>query len=168
MVLESLIAIPILALAVIFQSAVLSRMPLLMGTTDLAMLVVACWAVQQRVRSTWIWAITAGLLATLATNLPAGTYFVAYGLVAGIALAIRRRVWQAPLLATLAIVFIGTLMVQGVSLAAIAATGTFLPLGDALNLVILPSLLLNLLLSIPVYALLRDLAGWFYPDDNEI
>jgi hypothetical protein len=36
-----------------------------------------------------------------------------------------------------------------------------------LGLITLPSLLLNLLLSIPMYALMRDLAGWVFPVQEE-
>ena len=41
--------------------------------------------------------------------------------------------------------------------------GTPLPFGDSLGLIVLPSILLNLLFSIPVYAVIRDLAQWVSP-----
>lgn len=41
--------------------------------------------------------------------------------------------------------------------------GTPLPLGDSLGLIVLPRVLLNLLFSIPVYAVVRDLAQWVSP-----
>jgi hypothetical protein len=41
--------------------------------------------------------------------------------------------------------------------------GTPLPLGDSLGLIVLPRVLLNLLFSIPVYAVVRDTAQWVSP-----
>jgi hypothetical protein len=34
---------------------------------------------------------------------------------------------------------------------------------DVLGLLILPGVLLNMLLAIPVYAIMRDLSRWVYP-----
>ena len=42
-------------------------------------------------------------------------------------------------------------------------TGTPLTILDSLGLFTLPSILLNLLLAIPVFAMMRDLARWVYP-----
>jgi hypothetical protein len=36
-------------------------------------------------------------------------------------------------------------------------------LEDVLGLLVLPSVLLNMLLAIPVYAVMRDLSRWAYP-----
>jgi hypothetical protein len=47
-------------------------------------------------------------------------------------------------------------------------TGTSLPFLNALNLVTLPSVVLNLLLAIPVYAIISDLAKWIYPEQLEM
>jgi hypothetical protein len=38
---------------------------------------------------------------------------------------------------------------------------------DVLNQITLPSLLLNLLLALPVYVLLGDLAKWVHPEELE-
>jgi hypothetical protein len=42
-------------------------------------------------------------------------------------------------------------------------SGVELPVSDVLGLVMLPGVLLNMLLAIPVYAVMRDLARWVYP-----
>jgi hypothetical protein len=41
--------------------------------------------------------------------------------------------------------------------------GVIMPLEDVLGLVVLPGVLMNLLLAIPVYAIMRDLSRWVYP-----
>ena len=64
--------------------------------------------------------------------------------------------------------FLGTLVTQGLALGALRLTGDPLPILQAFNLITLPSILLNLILAIPAYALLGDLAGWLYPEELEV
>jgi hypothetical protein len=75
----------------------------------------------------------------------------------------KQRVWQAPLLAMFSVIFLGTLSMDIFSLLVLNLLGTPLPLGDSLGLIVLPRVLLNLLFSIPVYAVVRDTAQWVSP-----
>jgi rod shape-determining protein MreD len=166
--LSTLLAIPVLGGLMILQTSLLSRFPLLQGTSDLVMLAVIAWALQKRVETAWQWCIIGGLIYSLVSALPVGAALIAYCLVTVIALVLRRHVWQAPLLAMLVMTFLGTLVVHAVSLVAVFLSGTSLPLGMAINLITLPSLLLNLLMAIPIYALINDLAKWLYPEELEV
>jgi ABC-type transport system involved in cytochrome bd biosynthesis fused ATPase/permease subunit len=76
---------------------------------------------------------------------------------------LQRRVWQAPLLAMFSVTFLGTVSMSVISLVVLRIVGISLPLSDAFGLVTLPAILLNMLLAIPVYAVMRDLARWVYP-----
>jgi len=78
---------------------------------------------------------------------------------------LQRRVWQAPLLAMFAVTFAGTIWMHLLSFLALRFLGSPLPFGDVLGLITLPSLLLNMLIAIPVYAWMRDLANWVYPSE---
>ena len=164
----TLISIPILGILMMFQTAVVSRIHLLQGTADLVMLVLSAWALQERVSSAWQWCIIAVLFLSLATALPLPALAVAYLGVTGIALIVRRHIWQLPFLAMLITTFAGTVIVQVVSVFTLWLEGTSLPITEALNLVLLPSLLLNLLLAIPIYAVLGDLANWLHPKEIEV
>jgi rod shape-determining protein MreD len=166
--LSTLIAIPILGGLMILQTSLLSRFPLLEGTSDLVMLAVIAWALQKRVETAWQWCIIGGLIFSLVSALPVGAALVAYGLITILALVLRRHVWQAPLLAMLVTTFFGTLIMHLISWIAVLISGTILPFGEVINLITLPSLLLNLLLSIPVYILINDLAKWLYPEELEV
>ena len=99
--------------------------------------------------------------------LPPGVALVGYLIAVGLALLIRQRIWQAPLLAMLATTFLATLFFHAISLAVLRVQGAALPLLEAFNQITLPSILLNLLLAIPIYALMGELAGWVYPDALE-
>jgi len=162
------LAIPIFGLLAILQSAILSRMPLLQGTADLVLLVVIAWALQERVRSAWQWALIAGIImayvSALSGLIPIGSYLV----VTALALFLRQRVWQVPVLAMLAVTFIGSLLVYSLTALYLSITGTPLPFVDTLYQIILPSIILNLLLAIPVYALVKDLSEWLYPEEIDL
>ena len=162
------LAIPILAIMVIFQSAVFSQVQLLYGTTDLVLLIVVAWAVQERVTTAWHWGVIAGILASLATAVPAIAIIPTYVVITGIALYMRRIFWQRPLLAMITATVLGTLASQIITVAVLVFNGTPIPLIEAFYLITLPSALLNLLLAVPIYALIGDLANWLYPEAIEI
>jgi rod shape-determining protein MreD len=151
----------------IIQSTIVSAMPLLKGTTDLILLFIIAWALQDRVESAWQWCLIGGLLISLYSGLPFGVLILAYLLCVPIAKLLKRRIWKAPFLAMLAATFISTILVQFISMASRLITGVNIPLMDALNLILLPSLLLNLILAIPVFSIVRDIASWMYPEELE-
>lgn len=157
-----------LAGALILQSAVMSRMPLLNGIADLVMLVLISWCLQKSVRYAWGLGAVAALFGAIGSGLPMGAAPLAYLLVTLITILARKRFGEIRLLLILALAIFGTLVVHLVSVAAISLTGTLLPLDQALNLVTLPSILLNLLAAIPVYAVIRDVAGFIYPQEIEV
>jgi hypothetical protein len=83
-----------------------------------------------------------------------------------VAQALQRRVWQAPLLAMFSVVFIGTLFLNLLSFTVLSLLGTPFVFADVIGLITLPSLLLNMLFSIPIYTFMRDLARWVYPAED--
>jgi rod shape-determining protein MreD len=164
----TLLAFPILGALAVLQTSLVSRVPLLLGTPDLMMLVIAAWALQKKVETAWQWMVVAGVLATLSSALPIGVAFVSYGIATGLALLLRQRIWQAPVLAMFLVILTGTLVFHGLSIVALRLVGDPIPVLEALNLVTLPSLLLNLLLAAPTFYLIADLASWLYPAEVEV
>jgi len=162
------ISLPIFIILMVIQSSILSRITLLYGTMDLTLLVIIGWASQKRVQTAWQWSIVGGLVFNLVSAIPLGIPILGYGLSTALALGLRRRVWQYPLLAMFVTVFIGTLVTHGVSLLALRLAGDPIPVLEALNLITLPSLLLNLVLAAPAYALMSDLARRLYPEELEV
>jgi rod shape-determining protein MreD len=160
----NLIGLFLFGILAIIQSTIVSRMPLLNGTADLILLFIVAWALQDRVETTWQWCLIGGILASLYTALPFGSLVVAYIISTGIARLLKRRVWKAPVLAMLSAIFVGTLVVQLTSLLARLIMGVNIPLISMLNLILLPGLLLNLILAIPTYFIMNDVAGWLYPE----
>ncbi len=158
-------AISVLGLVMMLQISIASRIMLLSGNVDLLLLVVAAWGLQERVRAAWIWGLVASLLAGLVSGVPWYIYLIGYLSVVGVARLLVHRIWQAPLLAMFAVTFIGTL--ELLMLTFVQRTIFEVPLGfsEVFSQIILPTVLLNLLLAIPVHGLIRDLAKWLYPED---
>lgn len=160
---RNLIAVPVILLTVILQSAVISRVYLLAGIADLPLVMLAAWSLQDEVDSAWHWAAATGLLVGFVSGMVWFVPVVGYIAVVVLAQLLQRRVWQAPLLAMFSITFLGTVIVSGLSLGVLRFADVSLSLDDVLGLLTLPSVLLNMLLAIPVYAVMRDLARWVYP-----
>jgi rod shape-determining protein MreD len=160
---RNLIAFPLLAFVVILQSAVISQMSLLAGYADLMLVILAAWALKADASSAWLWAILGGIMVSFVSGMPWLVTVIGYLIVVLLAQILRQRVWQAPLLAMFSVIFLGTLAMNFLALLVLNLLGTPLPLGDSLGLVVLPSVLLNLLFSILVYAVVRDLAQWVSP-----
>jgi len=160
---RNLIAFPLLALVVIVQSAVVSQMTLLAGYADLMLVVLAAWALKADASSAWIWALLGGIMVSFVSGVPWLVPMFGYLFVVLLAQLLKQRVWQAPLLAMFSVIFLGTLSMDILTLIVLNLLGTPLPVGDSLGLIVLPRVLLNLLFSIPVYAVVRDLAQWVSP-----
>jgi rod shape-determining protein MreD len=165
---KNLVGLILFGVLAIIQSTIVSTMPLLNGTADLLLLFIVAWALQERVDSAWQWCLIGGIYASLYSGLPFGSFIVAYMICVGIAGLLKRRIWKAPFLAMLATTFICTLVVQLISLSVRLITGVSIPLISVLNLILLPSLLLNLILAIPVFSIMHDMANMLYPEELEV
>ena len=160
---RNLIAVPVILLAVTLQSAIVSRVTLLSGIADLPLVMLAAWAMQEEVETAWHWAIAAGVLVGFVSGLSWVVPVLSYLFVIALAQVLQRRVWQAPLLAMFSITFLGTIGLSFFSLVVLRFSGIALPVVDVFGLVTLPGILLNMLLAVPVFAVMRDLARWVYP-----
>jgi rod shape-determining protein MreD len=150
------------------QSVIVSRLTLLAGTADLVFLVLVAWSLQSRVKYSWLWALIGGLLVSLTSAIPLFAPLFGYMIVVAIARLLQRRFWQIPILAMFALTVLGTLIVQLIEIAAMFVSGMGIPFQDSFTYVTLPSALLNLLLALPVYAVMTDLAKWLYPQEVEV
>jgi rod shape-determining protein MreD len=147
---------------------VLSRVPLVYGTADLTLLAMIAWALQKRVDTAWHWGIVGGLMVSFVSALPTGVPLLGYLVTVGLTLMLRRRIWHAPVLAMFLAVFGGTLTTHFLNLIALRLVDNPIPWLQALELITLPSLLLNLLLALPAYVIFADLAKWLYPEGLEM
>jgi rod shape-determining protein MreD len=162
-----LVAFPILAMAVIIQSAIVSRISLLSGYADLVLIIVITWSLQEGVTTAWHWAVLAGAMTAIITGLPWGIPLVGYLLAVLLGRILQKRIWQAPLITVFTVTFLASLVYYLLSFIVLNLIGAILPFSETFSLVILPSILLNLLFSIPIFWLMRDLVQWINPVEEE-
>ena len=163
-----LLAIPILGCLLILQTAVLNQIPLLQGTADLVLLAVVAWAVQKRVRTAWGWGLIGGLIVGYVSAVPSGVYLLCYLAATGIAILLRQRIWNVPLLAMFLATFLSTIVLHGVTMLTLRLDDSLISIGESINLITLPSLLLNMILAVPFFTLFNDLANLVYPESLEM
>lgn len=163
-----LTAIPVLILTIILQTSIASRVMLLSGNADLVLLVVVAWGLQERASGAWIWGIAASLLVGLVSGVPWYIYLFGYLSVVGLARLLVHHIWQAPLLVMFAVTLIGTLELLILMFIHRTLLEIPLALSEVFFQIFLPTILLNLLLAIPVHALIRDLANRLYPEKEAV
>lgn len=162
-----LVSIPLLGVGTILQTAILSRIVLLSGHADLMLLILTGWGLQRNAKFPWIWAVLGGLMVGSVSALPMLVPVAGYLAVMGLARLLHQRIWQAPMLGMFGVTFIGSLLMSLLTTVHLWLSGNVLALGDVFVQVMLPATLLNLLLAIPVHAMMRDLAGWLSPEEVE-
>src|SRR6185436_2814648 len=106
---RNLIAVPVIILGVMLQSAVISSIKLLSGHADLPLVMLAAWALQEEVNTAWQWAVATGLLVGFVSGIAWFVPVISYLIVVVLAQLLQKRVWQAPLLAMFVVTFLGTL-----------------------------------------------------------
>ena len=163
---RNIIAFPLLGLAVILQSAVISQIKLLSGYADLPLIMLTAWALQRHVKSAWHWAALACVMLAFVSKMPWIVEVIGLVTTVFFAQSLQRRVWQAPLLAMFSATIVGTMFMHLLSFIVLLILGTPFLFGDVIGLITLPSLLLNMLFAIPVYAFMRDLARWVYREEE--
>jgi hypothetical protein len=160
---RNLIAIPLLGLAVIVQSSIIGQFPLLEGTADIVLVLVTAWALQEAVTTGFHWAFLASVFVGLISSLPWFVYLVGYTGIVLLAVLLQRRVWQVPMLAMFTVTFLGTTLLHILTYLYLSFSGEAISLADSLGMITLPSVLLNMLVAIPIFGIMRNLANWVFP-----
>ncbi len=164
---RALISIPIFVFLIILQTSVFRHIQFLQGSSDLVLLALTGWALQRRVDNAWQWGIIAGVLVGFMSSVPVYIFLAGYLGVVFLATFVRQRLLSTSWVIMLVVVFIATIATQFLVYFYLSLIGATLPLLQSINLVILPSLLLNLLLATPFFVWMGDLAKMLNPEPLE-
>lgn len=159
----TLLAFPIIFILMVLQTTLFSQVTLLHGCVDLVLLWLAAWSLQKQVTSTWVWTFFAAISVAFITAVPWYVPVISYLFVTLFAKWVNKRVWQSPLLMMFLVTIVSSIVSNGLSYIALAVSGVSIPLKTGLVQVMIPSVLINLLLALPVFAIARDTAQWVYP-----
>lgn len=160
---RTLLAFPFFALLVMIQTSVVARLPLLRGFPDLILLAIVAWSLNDRVKVAWQWTLVAALLVGYVSAAPSFVPAAAYLATTALARILQRQIWKTPVLAMFLTTFWGTIIYHGLSYASLQIFGTPFSILDSLDNIIIPSALLNLVLALPMYALMKEIADLLYP-----
>ncbi len=154
-------------LTAVLQMSVFSQWKILSGSADIILLFIIAWCLQDRSKQLWLLVLVmagiAGSVSALPAYIPIAVYLVVYR----VSRLVQSRLMQSPLLGMLVLTFGATLLQIILSLAYLFVTQVDLNFSDALVEVALPSVLLNMLLAIPVHALVREVAHYAFPKGVE-
>jgi hypothetical protein len=98
--------------------------------------------------------------------MPTFSPIVPYMFIAAIARLFQDRLWQAPILSLIIIVFIGTVFQHLFSIFILQVSGVNIGFLESIQKVTLPSLLLNFFFLFPIYVLISDIGKWVLPEGN--
>ncbi|HBO34903.1 MAG TPA: hypothetical protein DD636_09285 [Anaerolineaceae bacterium] len=154
-------------LTAMLQMSVFSQWKILSGSADIVLLFVVAWCLQDRSKRLWLLVILMAGLAGSVSALPVYIPFVVYLIVYRVSRLVQSRLMQSPLLGMLVLTFAATLLQVALNIVYLFITRVDLNFTDALVEVALPSVLLNMLLAIPVHAIVREIALYAFPKGVE-
>ncbi len=161
---RALIGFPILFLTAIFQSALFSRLSLLHGHADLMLIVLAIWTSHPRVLHAWEWTLLGALLTAFLSAFPWPLIFLAYFAPTALGRVLSNTL-RSHLISALLVLFVGTWwmgIIGWIYLFAVrASVSPLLVAGEITS----PSLLMNLLLILPTFVVMRRIIDWTYPGE---
>ncbi len=162
---EVIIGFPILAAAAFIQVSFFGQVRLLNGTTDLIMLCMIAWSINDRTKYSWILVIAGGLIMTYISAMPMNGYMWMYLMIWALIRFIRNHVWQMPLILMLFMTIIGTIVISTGTLALLFLQNASVNYIEAFRQIIVPSMVMNILLAIPIYAFLNDVVNTLYMNE---
>jgi len=149
------------------QLSVFSQWKILAGSADLLLLFTIAWCLHDRSKYLWLLVLIMAGITNFVSAMPVFIPVLVYLGVYFLTRQVHLRIWQTPLLGMFIVTFAATLAQTALSIAALFIQNAEISFTDAMIKVALPSLLLNMLLAIPVHALVRELAFYAFPKGAE-
>lgn len=145
----------VLPIVVALQSSLVPLMRIDNGQPDFVLLLVAAWAVRARWSEAIVWAFVGGVAADLLSVLPTGTSVVALLILVFAIRAVAEQLYGVNVLFLLGFVLFGTVLQETLSMLVLTAIGFGPDLVLWAEALVAPTLFYNLVLTIPVYIVVR-------------
>jgi cell shape-determining protein MreD len=154
--------------AMILQVAIISDIHLIQGTADLLLLIYITWSINKKTKFNIELALIAGMLVSFVTAIPYYIVIPAYIAVFILNRIIILKFFDISILKTAISILISTLGYLGLSYVYLwIIKGTTITIPDAFGMVIVPSMLMNIVFALPVFAVMREVIALIYPEYNE-
>ncbi len=149
------------------QLSIVSQVKILSGNADILLLYLIAWCMYDRSKHLWLLVFVMAGLVSSVSAVPAVILMVVYFFVFAVSRMFQKRLMQSPLLGVIVITFAASLLQIVLNLANLFISGVEFNLSTALFEVAFPSLLLNMLLAIPIHAIVREIAQYAFPKGLE-
>jgi rod shape-determining protein MreD len=158
-----LIGVPLLMVAAVLQSTVLSHFRVFAGTLDLVLLLTLSWTISGDWLGGIAWGFIGGLCLDLLSGGPLGAGALGLVLMAYFASLTEGRFWRSHVLLPLTTIALGTFGFHTLYLVGLSLSGYPVNWSYDLSQVTLPSAVVNTLLMLPVYHALHWVHTLVYP-----
>ena len=161
-------AVFLFGITMMLQNSIISRLQMLNGAADLVLLVLISWILQADEKRHWQWGLLAGLLVGISSAIPFWVPVLGYVSFVLIVTWMQRRVWQVPIWLLLISTFFGTVLIYGLEIFYRWLTAVPLDLVEVLNVVLLPSLVINMIVVLPVYFFIGEITKRLFPKEVDL
>ncbi len=144
-------SLPLLLVAVVIQATIVPELRVAEGGPDFVLLLVLSWMLLAGMEEGVVWAILGGVMQDLITGIPLGTTALALVIVSSAANLVAGEVAPGNLIYPPIIAAAGTALYHGVLIALFSLIGRPVEWGHTLLYVTLPTVVFNMVLSVPVF-----------------
>lgn len=158
----------LMLIAILLQNSIVNQLSMLYGSADLVLLVLITWMLQSDEKQYWVLGGFAGFLVGLSSALPIWLPVCEYVGIVAIVSYMQRRVWQVPMWLLLTTTILSTGVIYGIEFLYLSVRGVGFDITDAFNLLLLPSIVLNLIFSLPIYGVIGEITKLLYPEKVDV
>lgn len=125
------------------------------GQLSLVMLLVVAWSIRSDLEGSFAWALVGGIAMDLLSIIPVGVSSIALLLIVFVVNSIAQQIYRVNVLMILAITIVATLFMQFYTYLALVIMGNSYTLLALIRLILIPTLIYNLILILPIYGFVR-------------
>lgn len=162
-----LIALPVLLILLLLQTTIAREVNILNGSMDLILTWLCAWGLCSKDNSIWVWVGIGGAAVAFVSAIPWYVYLTAYLSIVVFTKVISRRLWQSPLMSMFALTIISSLILYLFSFFVLKSDNSNVNWDASLVQIVIPSVFMNLFIALPVYAIVKDTAGWVFHTEVE-
>lgn len=163
-----LLSVPVLLILLSIQITISSKFSLLDGFADIILVWLTAWVIQSRVRKSWVWFGVAITITVFISAVPWYAIFISYSVIFLLGYFMKKRLWQSPLLSFFMVLILGSACNYLIQFLVLKIIGSNIQWIDAVQRIIIPSTILNLVIGFPIYLIARDFSSMIYKEvENE-
>lgn len=158
----------LIVFAMLLQVGIVSDIHLLQGSADLVLLMYVAWSINKKTENNLEIALIAGAFMSFVTAIPYWIVIPSYLAIFILNRLIILKFFDVSILKSVISILISTLGYLSISYVYLwIINGSTISIADAFGMVIVPSMLMNVAFSLPVFAVMREVISIFYPETEE-